>query len=157
MSRYFIRSAKYFVALCVLCTALVAFNLSSGWARLSLDETLYVMFRTPRGLLLPAMVVVLSLLYPLFGFTARRIEGDVEEDREQIETALRASGFEPAGEVDGQLRFRASGFVRRLGMLFEDEVCVSQYGQWIVVEGNRRGVARAAYRLDSYLSMKRHG
>ncbi len=157
MKRYFIRSAKYFVALCVLCSVLVALNLSTGMARLSLDETLYVMFRTPRGLLLPAVVVVLSLLYPRFGFTARRVEGDVEEDRTQIEQAFRAAGFVACGESDGVLYFRGDGLLRRLQMLCEDRIAVSQYGQWILLEGNRRGVARAAYRLDSYLSMKRHG
>lgn len=157
MKRYLIRSAKYFVALCVLCAALVALNLSSGMARLSLDETLYVMFRTPRGLMLPAVIVLLALFYPRFGFTSRRIEGDVEEDRAQIENAFRTSGFVLCGEREGVLEFRGDGFLRRLRMLYEDSVTVTQYGQWILIEGNRHGVARAAYRLDSYLSMKRHG
>ena len=41
-------------------------------------------------------------------------------------------------------------------MLGEDELKVSQYGQWIRIEGNRRGVARVQYRLDSYMQMIRH-
>ncbi len=51
MKRYLIRSLKYFAALCVLCMAIMALNLTTGMASLSLEETLYVMFHTPRGLL----------------------------------------------------------------------------------------------------------
>ena len=40
------------------------------------------------------------------------------------------------------MRFRARGALHRLLLLFEDEILVSQYGQWILVEGIRRGVAR---------------
>lgn len=81
MKRYLIRSLKYFAALCVLCMAIMALNLTTGMASLSLEETLYVMFHTPRGLLLPAVIVLLAAFYPRFGFIVRRVEGDVEEHR----------------------------------------------------------------------------
>lgn len=156
MNTYLRRSVKYFVALCVLCMALIALNLTTGMAALSFEQTLYAMFHTPRGLLLPATIVVLAALYPRFGFSVRRIEGDTERHRTQIEQAFRSAGFSLCCEEDETLVFRADGFVRRLAMLYEDEVRVSQYGQWIVLEGNRRGVARAAYRLESYLQMIGH-
>ena len=41
-------------------------------------------------------------------------------------------------------------------LLGEDEIRVSQYGQWIVLDGIRRGVARVQYRLDSYIHMTRN-
>ena len=44
--KYFIRSLKYFVALCVLCAAIMALNRLSGFATLTLEETFYVMFHT---------------------------------------------------------------------------------------------------------------
>ena len=140
MNTYLRRSVKYFVALCVLCMALIALNLTTGMAALSFEQTLYAMFHTPRGLLLPV----------------RRIGGDTERHRTQIEQAFRSAGFSLCCEEDETLVFRADGFVRRLAMLYEDEVRVTQYGQWIVLEGNRRGVARAAYRLESYLQMIGH-
>ena len=46
--------------------------------------------------------------------------------------------------------------LHRLLLLFEDEILVSQYGQWILIEGIRRGVARVIYRLDSYIRMKQY-
>ena len=156
MKRYLIRSAKYFVALCVLCTAIMLLNQLYG-ATLSFSQTLYVMFHTPRGLLLPAVIVLLSLFYyPRFGFIVRDVEGDIEEHRQQIVNALRNSGFELRGEEDGVLIFRAGTLWRRLLMLGEDEIRVSQYGQWIRLEGIRRGVARAAYRLESFIERRRN-
>lgn len=153
--KYLLRSAKYFIALCVLCAALMTLNQATGMARLSIGETFYVMFHTPRGMLLPAMIVVLAALYPKFGFVVRRVEGDVEADREQILNAFRAAGFSLRQERDGELVFRADTLLRRLTLLWEDEIKVSQYGQWIRIEGIRRGAARVQYRLDSYLQMKK--
>lgn len=153
--KYLIRSLKYFVALCVLCAAIMALNLSTGLSTLTLDQTLYVMFHTPRGLMLPAVIVLLAAFYPLFGFVVRTVEGDVEQDREQIVNAFRSAGFSLRSELDGELVFRADTPFRKLTLLWEDEIKVTQYGQWIRLEGIRRGVARAAYRLDSSLQMKK--
>ena len=58
--KYFIRSLKYFVALCVLCAAIMALNRLSGFATLTLEETFYVMFHTTRGMMLPAVIVLLA-------------------------------------------------------------------------------------------------
>lgn len=154
--RYFIRSAKYFVALCVLCTVLLLLMTATGTSPLTWEETLYVMFHTTRYLTLFVSIIVLALLYPRFGFVERRIEGDIEMHRTQIENAFRSAGFRLCGEEEGELLFRASTLPHRLMLLFEDEIRVSQYGQWIVLEGIRRGVARVEYRLDSYLQMIRH-
>lgn len=153
--KYATRSLKYFVALCVLCAAIMALNLSTGFSTLTLDQTLYVMFHTPRGLMLPAVIVLLAAFYPKFGFVVRTIEGDVEQDREQIVSAFRSAGFSLQSERDGELLFRADTPLRKLTLLWEDEIKVTQYGQWIRLEGIRRGVARAAYRLDAYLHMKK--
>lgn len=154
MKKYLIRSAKYFVALCVLLVAIMALNRAMG-STLTIRETFYVMFHTTRGLLLPVVVVVLALCYPRFGFIVRRVEGDTELDREQIVNAFRSAGFSLRREEEGTLFFRADGFVQKLLQLWEDEIRVSQYGQWIELDGIRRGVARVQYRLDSYLQMKR--
>ena len=154
MKRYLIRSVKYFVALCVLLVAIMALNRAMG-STLTMRETFYVMFHTTRGLLLPVVVVVLALCYPRFGFIVRRVEGDTELDREQIVNAFRSAGFSLRREEEGTLFFRADGFVQKLLLLWEDEIRVSQYGQWIELDGIRRGVARVQYRLDSYLQMKR--
>ena len=106
--------------------------------------------------LIAAVIVLLAAFYPRFGFIVRRVEGDVEEHREQIVNAFRSAGFELRREEDDALFFRAKGPLHRLLLLGEDEIKVSQYGQWIELEGIRRGVARVIYRLDSHIRMARY-
>ena len=154
--KYFIRSLKYFVALCVICVAILALMLATGTSALTLDQTVYVMFHTSRYATLFAAIVVLAALYPKFGFVVRKVEGDVEENREQIVNAFRSSGFSLRSEEDGVMVFRADTLLQKLILLGEDEIRVSQYGQWIVLDGIRRGVARVQYRLDSYIHMTRN-
>ena len=154
--KYFVRSLKYFCALCVLCIVLMGLMLMTGTSALSLDDTLYAMFHTDRYLMLFTAIVVLAALYPRFGFVERKVEGDVEENRQQIVNAFRSSGFSLRSEEDGVMVFRADTILQKLMLLGEDEIKVSQYGQWIVLDGIRRGVARVQYRLDSYIHMTRN-
>ena len=154
--KYFIRSLKYFCALCVLCLAIMLLNRLAGSSVLTLRETFYVMFHTPRGMLLPAVVVLLAAFYPRFGFVTRRVEGDVEKDREQIVNAFRAAGFALRDEKECVMTFRAESPLRKLTLLWEDEIRVSQFGQWIEIDGIRRGVARAQLQLETFLRNKRY-
>ena len=111
--KYFIRSLKYFVALCVICVAILALMLATGTSALTLDQTVYVMFHTSRYATLFAAIVVLAALYPKFGFVVRKVEGDVEENREQIVNAFKSAGFSLRGEEDGVMTFRADGPLRK--------------------------------------------
>ena len=156
MKKYIVRSLKYFFALCGLCIALMGLMLMTGTSALSLDDTLYVMLHTDRYLMLFAAIVALAAVYPRFGFVVRRVEGDIEENREQILNAFRSAGFSLRSDEDGVMTFRADNFGQKLMLLGEDEIKVSQYGQWIVLDGIRRGVARVQYRLDSYIHMTRN-
>ena len=102
------------------------------------------------------MIVLLAAFYPKFGFVQRKVEGDVGENREQIVNAFKSAGFSLRTDEDGVMTFRADGLLRKLTLLGEDEIKVSQYGQWILLDGIRRGVARAGYKLDSYIQMTKH-
>ena len=151
--KYFLKSVKYFVWLCVLCTAIMLLNDWLGWAQLSFSESLQAMFSTTRGRLLPLVILIASACYPKFGFARRRIEGDVVEHRTQIINAMKDSGFDLVREQDEVMYFRADTFLRKLYYLWDDEVAVSQYGQWIIVEGARRGVAMSTYRLQGFINV----
>ena len=83
-------------------------------------------------------VVALAAVYPRFGFVVRRVKGDIEENREQILNAFRSAGFSLRSDEDGVMTFRADNFGQKLMLLGEDEIKVSQYGQWIVLDGIRR-------------------
>ena len=107
-------------------------------------------------MMLPAVIVLLAAFYPKFGFVQRKVEGDVGENREQIVNAFKSAGFSLRTDEDAVMTFRADGLLRKLTLLGEDEIKVSQYGQWILLDGIRRGVARAGYKLDSYIQMAKH-
>lgn len=149
--KYLVRSLKYFVALCVMCAAIVGLMLVTRTALLTPEQTLWVMFHTPRGWSMLAVIVLLALFYPRFGFVRRRVEGDIAEHRTQIVNAFRSAGFRLVSETEDELLFRADGLLHALLLLWEDEIRVTQYGQWIELDGIRRGVARVEYRLEAYI------
>ncbi|MDE6876252.1 MAG: hypothetical protein K2P00_00285, partial [Alistipes sp.] len=95
---YFLRSLKYFAALCILCFALMALMLVTGTSALSARETFYVMFHTTRYLTLLGAIVVLAAFYPRFGFVVRRVEGDTARHRQQIVNAFKSAGFSLVSE-----------------------------------------------------------
>lgn len=154
--KYLVRSLKYFFALCVLCMAIIALNLATGFSAMTFDEFVFVMFHTPRGLLMPGVIVLLAAFYPKFGFVCRKVEGDAVQNREQIVNAFKSARFSLHREEEGAMFFRADGLLHKLMLLGEDEIKVSQQGPWIVLNGIRRGVARVQYRLDSYIQMTRN-
>lgn len=154
--KYFIRSLKYFVYLSVLCIVLIALMLATGTAAMDLEQTLYAMIHTDRYAMLLAVILVLAALYPKFGFVVRKIEGDTVENREQIINAFRSSGFILHDEQDGVMSFRAEGLLLKLRLMGEDEIKVSQYGQWILLDGIRRGVVRVQLRLESAIEMTKN-
>lgn len=146
--KYLIRSAKYFAAFCVLYLAVVWLSLTTTKGMdVSVWDYIVATFQTTKGQLLGVAVVVLSALYPRFGFVTRRVECDMESDRDHIIATFALAGFSLKGESDGRMVFRATGPLDRIAMLFEDEITVEQYGQWVDLTGNRRGVAKVAYRL----------
>lgn len=155
--KYLIRSVKYLCLLVVLYTAIMAAMYYTGTMAQPLAdgfvETLRLqLLGTPRGWTMLAAVVVLAAAYPRFGFGVRRVEGDLERHRIQVVNAMRACGFELVREEGEELFFRGADPVKRLSLLFEDELRVSQYGQWIEIEGIRRAAVKTAWRLEGYLA-----
>ena len=142
------RAVKYFAAFCVIYLAVVWLSVSTmnGYEQ-SVWDYVWATLQTTRGQLLVVAVVVLSAFYPRFGFITRRVEWDMEDERDQIIATFALAGFSLREEGDGRMVFRADNMLDRLVMLFEDEITVVQYGQWIDITGFRRGVAKVVYRM----------
>lgn len=155
--KYIVRAVKYFCAFCVLYVAIVWLGMKSQGMGVSAFDSIMATMQTTRGLLLAGAVILLSALYPVFGFMTRRVECDMTEDREQLLAAFSMAGFTLREESDGRMVFRGDNLMRRIFMLFEDEIVVEQYAQWVEIKGIRRGVANAAYRLYLYIENKRRG
>ena len=153
--RYFVRAVKYLFAFCVLYVGIVWLSMATGHDMgVSMWEQIAATFQTTRGQLLGLAVVVLSAVYPRMGFITRRVECSMEEDSEQVMNAFTMSGYKLVSEEEGRKVFRAAGVIDKLIMLFEDEIVVEQYGQWVEIKGIRRGVARVYYRLATYMQNK---
>ena len=146
------RSVKYFLHLCVLCAAVILVMHLAGLLAVPPAQLPALLFASWRGWVLLTAVVVLSAAYPFTGFITRRVEGYVEEDRERIVNAFRNEGFLLAAQNDDELIFRAASPLRRLRLHWDDEVRVTQFGQWIELSGQRRTVARVAPRLAAYIA-----
>lgn len=155
MVRYIVCAVKYLLAFIVLYLGLLWLSQRVSGVDVPLLDSVMFTLQTTKGKLLVAAVVVLAAMYPKWGFIVRRVECDMTEDREQILAAFQASGFELVAEDGDKMVFHADNVVRRLSFLLEDEICVTQYGQWCEIRGIRRAAARIAYRLDMYMTNKR--
>lgn len=145
--KYFVRALKYFAAFCVLYVAIVWLSvITTKGMDISAWDYIVANFQTTRGKLLGLAVVVLSAVYPRMGFMTRRVECDMETERDYILRVFAAAGFTLKEESEGRMVFRADNILSRLFLLFEDEIVVEQYGQWIDISGIRRGVAKVLYR-----------
>lgn len=155
--RYAIRSVKYFCVICVLLVILCRIVLwINPIENITYSEYLkhMVMHQSIYIYILLGLVV---LSYPLFGFMSVRTEAFIEEDKDIIVQAFEKVGYELVCEQDGELVFRASSQVKRLMMVYEDEIVVRQYGQWIEMKGIRRIVAQVNYYMNLFLERKRMG
>ena len=154
MKKYIIRGVKYLIALCVLYVALMAFMHYTEHAPITFAQRWQLMFATWRGWGMVVMTILLALTYPFFGYVKRTFEGSIVADREQLNRAAEFVGLELVSESNGELVYRAKG-LRRLVMLFEDEVRVHQNGTQIEVDGLRRIAVRFAFDAERYITNKR--
>lgn len=145
--KYLIRSVKYFCAFCVIYLAVIWLSLKTTRGMdVSVMDYVLATLQTTKGQLLMVAVVVLSAFYPRFGFMTRRIECDIEEERDSLMQAMALAGYSLKSESSEEMIFRANSILDRIVMLFEDEIRVTQYGQWACLTGNRRAVAKVMYR-----------
>lgn len=149
--RYLVRSVKYLLFLVVLYIGLMALMNYTNTLAMPLEDTLYAQTHTWRGWVMLGAVVLLSATYPLFGFIRREVRGHINTHHAQIVKAFEVAGFRLCEEDGQRMIFRAEGVLKRLSLLYEDEIHVSQQGDKIQIEGIRRGVAKVVYRLVAYI------
>lgn len=155
-NRYWIRSAKYLFAFCVLYVGMlwVMHQLQNpfGW---TFQQRWQLMFENDwRGVGMIVASIALALTYPFFGYAKRRISGSIVIDRQQLDHAADFTGLTLVSESKDELVYRAKG-LRRLVMLFEDEVKVRQVGDEVEIKGLRRVAVRMAIDAERYITNKR--
>ena len=157
MKKYIVRSVKYLIALCVLYVGLMAvvhYSHPVQGIEFTFADRWRAMFSEWNGWGMVIASIVLAATYPLFGYTKRTISGDLVADREQIDQAARFTGLVLVSETENELVYRARG-LRRVTMLFEDDVKVRKSGDGIEFDGLRRVAVRMAFDAERYITNKR--
>ena len=148
---YWRRAVKYMVRLLVLVFALIAVMVATGMARTGADGNLADVFMTPKALLLFAIIVLWSLVYPKLGFIRQPLKMDFNAGKEQIQKVFSDNGFVLVEQKDNEMIFRMSSPLRRTLALWEDRIVVSATDGGIEMEGMRKEVARIEFRLQPFL------
>ncbi|MBO5833120.1 MAG: hypothetical protein J6Q95_07485 [Alistipes sp.] len=156
MNRHIIRSLKYLVFISILYIGLVwLMSVTAYPEHIDLQMLLKAQLYSEQGLWLVTAFVILSLLYPLFGFMRRTIEGANIEDRVRIDNAMRVYGFEYVATEGDALIYKARGLFGRITYLFEDRIEVRAVAGGVELRGIRRAVARIAFQLSAYITNSR--
>ena len=142
------------VALVILYVGLMAVMHYSQHSPITFAQRWQLMFAQWNGWGMVIVSILLAATYPLFGYTKRSFEGDIVADREQLDTAAKLVGLELVSDSGSELLYRAKG-LRRVTMLFEDDIVVRQNGTQIEVEGLRRVSVRLAFDAERYITNKR--
>ena len=153
---YFVKSLKYLLLLCVLYVVLVwVISLTDPTAG-DVATQLKAQMASSRGVWMVVVVIVLSGFYPLFGFMRSRINGFSEErDEVRLDNAMQLYGYHLVEHRDGVKIYRATSFLRRLTLMFEDRIEVREVDGGIELVGIRRMVSRIAYQLNAYMRNSR--
>lgn len=148
MNSYLRRALKYLLYMLVLLA--IIFTLME-LTRTGNFERFSEVFFSQRGLLLLAMIVLLGLFYPKFGFVKREVKADLKADRDKIERAFQMSGYELRSQQEGELIFRAKSPVKRLMFFDEEAIRVAPDDNYITIEGIRKEVVKVEFRLKGLL------
>lgn len=156
--RYFIRALKYLVFLLVMLVVFVwIMTLLDKNITMSVWEYIGYKFRGEGGMIMFLALVVLSALYPLFGYMSKRVSScNLKEDEVRIHNAMLVYGFKYVGERDGVQVYRTMGILRRVMLRFEDTIELRQVGDSVEFYGLRSQVARVTFQLQGYLNSKRY-
>lgn len=152
MEKYLIRSAKYLLWLIVLFAVILLLMQLTGTARAGAQESLEALFGSSRGATMLAMLVVLALLYPRFGFTSRTLPITLPNHAEAIMKTFTLSGFICVSQSPTEWVFQAATPLKKALLLWEDTIVVSATAQGITLTGIRKEVVKIEFRLRSMLS-----
>lgn len=151
--QYIRRAAGYFIKLILLVTLLYLLLFLTGTAKVSAELFFREMFSTVRGWMLFAALAVLAAFYPKFGYITRRADAEITADRESIIKAFHEDNYIMVSEEPGvSMTFRVGSVWRRFWMTFDDAVRVTAEEGSVVIEGVRKEVVRAQFRINTYIN-----
>jgi hypothetical protein len=110
----------------------------------------YNLFRPGTGIQIVIFLVGMSLIYPLFGYSSKKVylNKGFEEDKTTIKDIFLTNRYKIECEGKEFIKFRhKSAFVRTLRM-FEDTITLDFSDNPIILEGQRKDVYRLARMIE---------
>ena len=149
--RYFLRALKHFVKMALLVALIYLAMNATDTLGINQQELLGT-----KGAILLVALVALSAAYPSYGFVERTVEASLEQHRDILVESMLRGGYSLQKEDGGELRFRASGPIRRLLAMGDDAVTIKALTpNTVAIGGVRKGVVEAEFRISSQMRIWR--
>ncbi len=146
---YFLRVFKYLLRMVILLSAVFALMLVTGTSEVSAEVFISNLFDTEKGSILLIALIAVALTYPKFGYVKRTIIIDFTSNRDGILQILNKSGYSLYAEEESKITLRATSPFKRVIMLGDDKMTLNKERNSIIIEGVRKDVAMAEYRLKT--------
>lgn len=149
LQKYLIRVLKYMVYLVIVFFLIIAvFSITSN-REFSYES----LFRPGTGIQMIVFFVVISFVYPLFGFVKKRVylNHTFSEDRQKIVEVFTNGRYKQIGETETTLTFRHTSKFVRVMRMFEDDVTVDFSDNPITIDGQRKDVYRLARTIEWFI------
>jgi len=144
--RYLIRVVKYMVYLAIVfCLIVAIFSLTTNQG-IHYEN----FFRPDTGNQLIIFFIVISVVYPFFGFVKKRVylNRSFTEDKEMIKEIFINNRYIVVAEEANTITFRHSSTFTRAMRMFEDDIVIDFSDNPIVLDGQRRDVYRLARAIE---------
>ena len=152
--RYFLRSVKYFIGVCLLFTLIIGALMLAKVVSTDIN----VLFRAGWKSvgLIALMFLGVSAVYPKFGYAKRHasVAGPDEELRPAVKEFFQGRGYVLESETPEQMTFRFGSTWHRITTFGEDRITVTPEFGGYGVEGLGRDIVRLISGLEFKLRAK---
>lgn len=147
MKRYLSRAGKYSLQLLVLFVLIFSVMNIFETRKISLE-----MLLNKQGWILAGGLIFFSLLYPFFGFAKRTLTFDASNRSADVDRVMEMCGFKRVESTPNTMVYRAATPVKRFMLLYEDKITIQTIDGLSVMEGVRKEVFKASYRMSTFIS-----
>lgn len=139
---YLSRALHFFIKIVVVITLAFGVMYLFGWLDVADGQFAHTLLNTPRGWIVMAAIVVISVAYPSLSFARVAIRGDFDGERGIMDKVTAAIGYKSVHVDADRTEYRAVSIAKRIFNQFDDRITVSREGSYIIVSGLKKEVVR---------------
>ncbi|MBN2482406.1 MAG: hypothetical protein JXB19_11740 [Bacteroidales bacterium] len=139
----FLLYAVFFLILLLIILPLIAEGKT-------VSESFQELFRQKQTIIIIALLLAYSLLYPVIGFrkVKRYINGRFDDNKVYFDEAFQGLDYIKKRESDSEIVYRKKSFPTRALYLWEDEVKLDTYDNPVIISGMRKATTRINRRIE---------